>query len=81
MGLHDFACDVEADTKASLVCVTNRVFLCKTHERFKNCLPSTGVAGGQHGAGGSGQRVVVVIFGGVRRAETFSLRRKQRSRR
>ena len=36
-------------------------------------LPSTGVAGGgQHGAGGSGQRVVVVIFGGVRRAETFS---------
>jgi hypothetical protein len=36
-------------------------------------LPSSGVAGGgQHGAGGSGQRVVVVIFGGVRRAETFS---------
>src|SRR5450631_3011667 len=27
---------------------------------------------GQPGAGGSGQRVVLVIFGGVRRAETFS---------
>jgi len=37
-------------------------------------LPSTSLAGGgQHGSGGSGQRVVVVIFGGVRRAETFSL--------
>jgi len=36
-------------------------------------LPGAGVAGrGQHGAGGSSQRVVVVIFGGVRRAETFS---------
>ncbi len=36
-------------------------------------LPSTCLAGGgQHGAGGSGQRVVLVIFGGVRRAETFS---------
>jgi len=36
-------------------------------------LPNSGVAGGgQHGAGGSGQRVVVVIFGGVRREETFS---------
>ena len=36
-------------------------------------LPSTGLAGGgQHGSGGSGQRAVVVIFGGVRRAETFS---------
>jgi hypothetical protein len=36
-------------------------------------LPQTSLAGGgQHGAGGSGQRVVVVIFGGVRRAETFS---------
>jgi len=35
--------------------------------------PSTGLAGGgQHGSGGSGQRAVVVIFGGVRRAETFS---------
>ena len=36
-------------------------------------LPSTCLAGGgQHGAGGSSQRVVLVIFGGVRRAETFS---------
>ncbi|HVN19808.1 MAG TPA: hypothetical protein VMU05_13570 [Dongiaceae bacterium] len=36
-------------------------------------IPNTGVAGGgQHGSGGSGQRVVIVIFGGVRRAETFS---------
>jgi len=36
-------------------------------------LPQTSFAGGgRHGAGGSGQRVVVVIFGGVRRAETFS---------
>ena len=36
-------------------------------------LPQASLAGGgQHGAGGSGQRVVVVIFGGVRRAETFS---------
>jgi hypothetical protein len=36
-------------------------------------LPQMSLAGGgQHGAGGSGQRVVVVIFGGVRRAETFS---------
>ena len=36
-------------------------------------LPQTSLAGeGQHGVGGSGQRVVVVIFGGVRRAETFS---------
>lgn len=36
-------------------------------------LPSTGVAvGGKHGFGGSGERVVMVIFGGVRRAETFS---------
>ena len=36
-------------------------------------LPRTSLAGGgQHGAGGSGQRVVMVIFGGVRRAETFS---------
>jgi len=36
-------------------------------------LPSTGVAGGgKHGFGGSGERVVLVIFGGVRRAETFS---------
>lgn len=36
-------------------------------------LPSTSLAGGgQHGYGGSGQRAVVIIFGGVRRAETFS---------
>ncbi len=36
-------------------------------------IPSTTLAGGgQHGAGGSGQRVVLVIFGGVRNAETFS---------
>jgi len=36
-------------------------------------LPQTSFAGGgQHGVGGSGQRVVMVIFGGVRRAETFS---------
>jgi hypothetical protein len=36
-------------------------------------LPMTGLAGGgKHGSGGSGQRVVVVIFGGVRRVETFS---------
>lgn len=36
-------------------------------------LPQTRFAGGgQHGVGGSGQRVVLVIFGGVRRAETFS---------
>jgi hypothetical protein len=36
-------------------------------------LPQTSLAGeGQHGTGGSGQRVVVVIFGGVRRSETFS---------
>ena len=36
-------------------------------------LPSTGLAGGgKHGFGGSGERVVLVIFGGVRRAETFS---------
>ncbi|MGB8494201.1 MAG: hypothetical protein WCE53_07380 [Candidatus Acidiferrum sp.] len=36
-------------------------------------LPRTSLAGGGlHGAGGSGQRVVLVVFGGVRRAETFS---------
>jgi hypothetical protein len=36
-------------------------------------LPRTSLAGGgQHGTGGSGQRVVMVVFGGVRRAETFS---------
>lgn len=36
-------------------------------------LPQTTLAGGgQHGAGGSGQRVVLVVFGGVRNAETFS---------
>jgi hypothetical protein len=36
-------------------------------------LPQTSLAGGgQHGAGGSGQRVVVVVFGGARRAETVS---------
>ena len=36
-------------------------------------LPQASLAGGgTHGAGGSGQRVVMVIFGGVRRAETFS---------
>ena len=36
-------------------------------------LPQTGLAGGgEHGARGSGQRVVLVIFGGVRNAETFS---------
>ena len=36
-------------------------------------LPQTSLAGGgQHGAGGSGQRAVIVIFGGVRRSETFS---------
>jgi hypothetical protein len=36
-------------------------------------LPQTSFAGGgRHGAGGTGQRVVVVVFGGVRRAETFS---------
>ena len=36
-------------------------------------LPRTSFAGGgQHGAGGSGQRVVLVVFGGVRRIETFS---------
>jgi hypothetical protein len=36
-------------------------------------LPRTSLAGGgRHGVGGSGQRVVMVIFGGVRRAETFS---------
>ncbi len=36
-------------------------------------LPKTTLAGGgRHGVGGSGQRVVMVIFGGVRRAETFS---------
>jgi len=36
-------------------------------------LPQPSLAGGgQHGAGGSGRRVVLVIFGGVRRAETFS---------
>ena len=36
-------------------------------------LPQISFGGeGQHGAGGSGQRVVLVIFGGVRRAETFS---------
>ncbi|MFI5096584.1 MAG: hypothetical protein ACHQT6_01295 [Candidatus Acidiferrales bacterium] len=36
-------------------------------------LPRTSFAGGgRHGAGGSGQRVVLVVFGGVRRAETFS---------
>jgi len=36
-------------------------------------LPRTSLAGGgRHGAGGSGQRVVMVVFGGVRRAETFS---------
>jgi len=36
-------------------------------------LPRTSLAGGGlHGTGGSGQRVVIVVFGGVRRAETFS---------
>ncbi|MFI5098300.1 MAG: hypothetical protein ACHQT6_10040 [Candidatus Acidiferrales bacterium] len=36
-------------------------------------LPRTSLAGGGlHGAGGSGQRVVMVVFGGVRRIETFS---------
>ena len=36
-------------------------------------LPNISFAGGgEHGSGGSGQRAVVVIFGGVRRAETFS---------
>ena len=36
-------------------------------------LPQMSLAGkGQRRSGGSGQRVVVVIFGGVRRAETFS---------
>lgn len=36
-------------------------------------IPQTTLAGGgQHGAGGSGQRVVLVVFGGVRNAETFS---------
>lgn len=36
-------------------------------------LPYSSLAGpGRHGAGGSGQRVVLVVFGGVRRAETFS---------
>ena len=36
-------------------------------------LPRTSFAGGgRHGAGGSGQRVVLVVFGGVRRAETFA---------
>ena len=36
-------------------------------------LPKTTLAGGgRHGVGGSGQRVVMVVFGGVRRAETFS---------
>jgi hypothetical protein len=36
-------------------------------------LPQSSLAGGgQHGIGGSGQRVVVIVFGGVRRAETFS---------
>ncbi len=36
-------------------------------------LPRTaGTGGGIHGSAGSGQRVVLVIFGGVRRAETFS---------
>jgi hypothetical protein len=36
-------------------------------------LPRTSLAGGGlHGAGGSGQRVVLVVFGGVRRIETFS---------
>ncbi len=36
-------------------------------------IPQTTLAGGgRHGAGGSGQRVVLVVFGGVRNAETFS---------
>ncbi len=36
-------------------------------------LPKSSLAGGgQHGAGGSGQRAVIVIFGGVRHSETFS---------
>lgn len=36
-------------------------------------LPRTSLAGaGRHGIGGSGQRAVIVIFGGVRRTETFS---------
>lgn len=36
-------------------------------------LPTTSRAGGgQHSIGGSGQRAVIVIFGGVRRTETFS---------
>jgi hypothetical protein len=37
-------------------------------------LPRTSFAGGgQHGVGGSGRRVVIVILGEVRRAETFPL--------
>ena len=36
-------------------------------------LPTASLAGGgRHGAGGTGQRVVMVVFGGVRRVETFS---------
>jgi hypothetical protein len=40
VGMDDFARDVKADTKTSLACMTNRVFLCKAHDWFKNGLYS-----------------------------------------
>jgi hypothetical protein len=70
----DFVSRVISGGPAAAVDRSKRDFLRATAALLVGLnVPQTSLArGGQHGAGGSGQRVVVVIFGGVRRSETFS---------
>ena len=70
----DFVSRVISGGSAAAVDRSKRDFLRATAALLVGLeLPQTSLAGeGQHGTGGSGQRVVVVIFGGVRRSETFS---------
>ena len=70
----DFVSRVIAGGSEGVVDRSRRDFLRAAAELLVGLnLPKSSLAGGgQHGAGGSGQRAVIVIFGGVRHSETFS---------
>ena len=70
----EFVSRIISDSPVATIDRSKRDFLRATAALLVGLnLPQASLSGGgRHGAGGSGQRVVVVIFGGVRRAETFS---------
>ncbi len=74
----DFVSRIRANGSESSMNRSRRTFLQMALQTAPGLLASLNLsrfsfAGtGSHGAGGSGQRAVLVVFGGVRRAETFS---------